>query len=60
MNKVPGKRACSMKNYLEQNKEELIVDLLSTCCAIICLVALIISFKAMENIKYLPAAERTC
>ena len=51
MNKVPGKRACGMKNYLEQKKEELIVDLLSTCCANNCLVALIILFNAKE--KYL-------
>ena len=57
LNKVLGKGACGMKKYLVQKKEELIVDLnLSTCCANICLVALIILFNAKEKLLSLPAA----
>ena len=58
MNKVQGKGTCGMKKTWSRIKEELIVDpKLSTCCAIISLVALIISLNVLENIKYLPGAE---
>ena len=44
-----GKEGLCMKKNLEQKKEELIVDLLSTCCANNCLVALIILFNAKKK-----------
>ena len=60
MNKVQGKGACGMKKYLVQKKEELIVDLLSTCCANNLPSGINNFVNRVKKLLSLPAAAWTC